>query len=88
MIPRETLEFVLNVMYGALVSTMGDHRRELANAVLFECADLECAPTFAPEILRRIAANAVNRQAHMPEARFDPPPKRHRFTVIDGGSAA
>jgi hypothetical protein len=59
----------------------------LANSVLFELADWEGAPTFAPEILRRIAANAVNQQAHMPEARFDPPPKR-RFQVIDGGGSA
>jgi hypothetical protein len=87
MIPRQTLEFVLNSMYVALVSTMSDPRRELANSVLFQCADLECAPTFAPEILRRIAANAVNKQAHMPEVRFDPPPKR-RFQVIDGGNSA
>jgi hypothetical protein len=86
MIPRTTLEFVLNSMYVALVSTMSDPRRELANSVLFELADWEGAPTFAPEILRRIAANAVNQQAHMPEVR--PPPKRRQFQVIDGGGSA
>jgi len=87
MIPRQTLEFVLNSLYIAFASVVSDHQRELANDVLFRCADLSCAPTFAPEILRRIAANAVNQQAHMPELRFDPPHKR-RFQVIDGGGSA
>jgi hypothetical protein len=80
---RTTLEFVLNSMYVAIVSAgMNDHQRALANNTLFKCADLNCAPPFAPEFLRRIACNAVNQ-----EAGFDPPPPRPRFKVIAGGAA-
>ena len=82
---RTTLEFVLNSMYVALVSAgnMTDHQRAFANDTLFKCADLPCAPTFAPEILRRIACNAVNQ-----ETSFDPPPApSRRFSVISGGAA-
>jgi hypothetical protein len=77
------LEFVLNSMYIAIISAgLDDHQRALANDTLFRCAELPCAPVRAPEILRRIACNAVNQ-----EAGFDPP-KRPRFRVIDGGNAA
>ena len=77
------LEYVLNSIYIAIVSAgLTDHQRALANDTLFRCADLSCAPPRAPEILRRIACNAVNQ-----EAGFDPPP-RPRFRVIDGGGAA
>jgi hypothetical protein len=83
---RTTLEFVLNSMYIALVSSgnMTDHQRAMANDTLFMCADLPCAPPFAPEILRRIAGNAVSQEA----VDFQPPPgTTHRFTVITGGAA-
>jgi len=84
---RTTLEYLLNSMYIALVSAgnMTDHQRALANDTLFVCADLPCAPIHAPEILRRIAGNAVNQEA----LDFDPPspaPTR-RFSVINGGAA-
>ena len=81
---RTTLEYVLNSMYIAIISAgLTDHQRALANDTLFCCADLPCAPAYAPEILRRIASNAVNQ-----EAGFDPPaaPTR-RFSVITGGAA-
>ena len=81
---RTTLEFVLNSMYIAIISAgPTDHERALANDTLFCCADLPCAPAFAPEILRRIASNAVNQ-----EANFDPPPApTRRFSVIAGSAA-
>jgi hypothetical protein len=72
-------------MYVAIVSAgLTDHQRAFANDTLFKCADLPCAPTFAPEILRRIASNAVNQ-----EASFDPPPSAptRKFSVINGGAA-
>jgi len=83
---RTTLEFVLNSMYIAIVSAgMTDHQRALANDTLFMCADLPCAPPLAPEILRRIAGNAVNQEA----VDFQPPPgTTRRFTVINGGNNA
>jgi hypothetical protein len=81
------LEYVLNSMYIAIVSAgLSDHQRALSNDTLFRCAELSCAPTRAPEILRRIARNAVTR-----EVLFDspePPPPRPRFRVIEGGSSA
>jgi hypothetical protein len=77
------LEYVLNSMYIAIISAgLNDHQRALANDTLFRCADLPCAPARAPEILRRIACNAVNQ-----EAGFDRPPMRPRFEVITGGAA-
>jgi hypothetical protein len=77
------LEYVLNSMYIAIASAgLNDHQRALANDTLFRCADLPCAPARAPEILRRIACNAVNQ-----EAAFDLPPPRPQFTVITGGAA-
>ena len=77
------LEYVLNSMYIAIVSAgMNDHQRALANDTLFRCAELSCAPARAPEILRRIACNAVNQ-----EAGFDPLPRGPRLTVITGGAA-
>jgi hypothetical protein len=62
---RNTIEFVLNSLYVALVSAgnMTDHQRATANETLFMCADLPCAPPPAPEILRRIAGNAVSQEA-------------------------
>ena len=80
---RTTLEYVLNSMYIALVSAgnMTDHQRALANDTLFVCADLSCAPVPAPEILRRIASNAVHK-----EAEFNSLQPR-RFEVIAGGAA-
>ena len=72
------LEFVLNSMYIAIISAgLDDQQRALANDTLFRCADLPCAPLHAPEILRRIAGNAVHK-----EVEFDSPP---RFEVITGG---
>jgi hypothetical protein len=83
---RNTLEFCLSAMWiGLLSAALSDHERELANDTLFRCAELSCAPAYAPEILRGIASHAVNQQAI-----FDPPepaPTRPRFRVI-GGSAA
>ena len=77
------LEYVLNSMYIAIISAgLNDHQRALANDTLFRCADLPCAPVLAPEILRRIAGNAVHK-----EAEFDAPPPRRRFEVITGGAA-
>ena len=80
------IEYVLNSMYIAIISAgLTDHQRALANDTLFRCADLPCAPARTPEILRRIARNAVNQ-----EALFDspePPPSRARFEVITGGAA-
>ena len=77
---RTALEFVLNSMYIAIISAgMTDHQRALANDTLFCCADLSCAPAYAPEILRRIASNAVNQ-----EAEFDPPARKPRFEVVTG----
>ena len=76
------LEYVLNSIYIAIISAgLNDHQRALANDTLFRCADLSCAPARAPEILRRIACNAVNK-----EAEFDRPP-HPRFEVIQGGAA-
>lgn len=76
------LEYVLNSIYIAISSAgLNDHQRALANDTLYRCADLPCAPARAPEILRRIASNAVNQ-----EAVFDLP-KRPRFEVIQGGAA-
>jgi len=77
------LEYVLNSMYIAIISAgLNDHQRALANDTLFRCADLPCAPARAPEILRRIASNAVNQ-----EAEFDPPARKPRFEVVTGGAA-
>ena len=77
------LEFVLNSMYIAIISAgLDDHQRALANDTLFRCADLPSAPARAPEILRRIAGNAVHK-----EAEFESPPPRRRFEVITGGAA-
>ena len=77
------LEYVLNSMYIAIASAgLNDHQRALANDTLFRCADLPCAPARAPEILRRIACNAVNQ-----EAEFELQPPRRRFEVITGGAA-
>jgi hypothetical protein len=82
------LEYVLCSMYIAIISSgaFTDHERELANDTLFRCAGLSCAPPRAPEILRRIAANAVNQQAGFDPP--EPPPARPRFRVIDGGTSA
>ena len=80
---RATFEFVLNSMYIAIISAgMTDHQRALANDTLFCCADLPCAPAYAPEILRRIASNADNQ-----EAKLDSPVRKPRFEVITGGAA-
>lgn len=84
---RTTIEYVLNAMYIALVSAgnMTDHQRAVANDTLFRCSGFDCAPPFAPEILRRIAANAVQQ-----EAIFDDPPPaaptRPRLHVVHGGA--
>jgi hypothetical protein len=79
---QTTLEFVLNSIYIAIVSAgLNDHQRALANDTLSCCASLECAPASARQILRRIASDAVNK-----EARSDPLPPR-RFEVIAGGVA-
>ncbi len=76
------IEYVLNSMYIAIVSAgLSDHQRALANDTLFRCADLSCAPPRAPEILRRIACNAINQ-----ETGFNPH-ERPRFQVIEGGAA-
>jgi hypothetical protein len=78
---KTTIEYVLNSLYIAIVSAgLTEHQRALANDTLFCCADLSCAPPFAPEILRRIAANAVHQESRIPE------PTR-RFEVITGGAA-
>ena len=80
---KTTLEFVLNAIYIAITSAgLNDHQRALANDTLFCCADLECAPALAPEILRRIACNAVNEQTG-----GSGEPKARRFEVITGGAA-
>lgn len=77
---QTTLEYVLNSIYIALMSAGVDARqRVLANDTMARCADSPCAPACAPEILRRIARNAVSREA-------DPPPQP-RFKVITGGAA-
>jgi hypothetical protein len=58
---QTTLEYVLNAMYIALLSAGLDaSQRALANDTIIRCADLPCAPFLAPEILRRIADNAVD----------------------------
>jgi hypothetical protein len=70
---QTTLEYVLNSMYIALMSAGLDARqRALANDTIARCADLPCAPVSAPEILRRIARNAVN---------HEPTPSRPRLVV-------
>lgn len=79
---KTTLEFILNAMYIAITSAgLNDHQRALANDTLFICADLDCAPALAPEILRRIACNAVNEQT------VGPAQPQRRFEVITGGAA-
>jgi hypothetical protein len=76
---QTTLEYVLGSMYIALMSAGLDARqRALANDTMVRCADLPCAPVCAPEILRRIARNAVNQQ---------PAPARPRLRVISGDAA-
>jgi hypothetical protein len=52
------------------------HQRALANDTIARCADLPCAPGLAPEILRRIANNAVNQA---------PPPSRPKLRLVSGG---
>jgi hypothetical protein len=69
---QTTLEYVLNSMYIALVSAIDARQRALANDTIARCADLPCAPVSAPEILRRIARNAVN---------HEPTPSRPRLVV-------
>jgi hypothetical protein len=76
-VTQATLEFVLNSMYAAIVTAMNEHQRAFANDTLSKCADLNCAPPLAPEILRRIARNAVNQG----------PPTRPQLKVINGGVA-
>jgi len=74
---QTTLEYVLNSIYIALVSAGLDARqRALANDTIEQCADLPCAPMLAPEILRRIANNAVNQT---------PTPTRPKLRVVSGG---
>jgi hypothetical protein len=72
---QTTLEYVLNAMYIALVSAVDAHQRALANDTMQRCADLPCAPRPAPEILRRIANNAVNQT----------PPSRPKLRLVSGG---
>jgi hypothetical protein len=74
---QTTLEYVLNSIYIALMSAGLDaHQRALANDTMQQCANLRCAPKFAPEILRRIASNAVNEV---------PPPSRPKLRLVSGG---
>ena len=74
---QTTLEYVLNSIYIALVSAGLDaHQRAPANDTIVQCADLPCAPRFAPEILRRIASNAANEV---------PPPGRPKLRLVSGG---
>jgi hypothetical protein len=75
---NRTTEFVLASMYIALVSAVDAHQRTLANDTMARCADLSCAPVCAPEILRRIARNAVNQK---------PAPARPQLRVINGDAA-
>jgi hypothetical protein len=76
---QTTLEYVLGSMYIALMSAGLDARqRALANDTMVRCADLPCAPVCAPEILRRIARNAVSQE---------PAPARSRLRVISGDAA-
>jgi len=74
---QTTLEYVLNSIYIALVSAGLDaNQQALANDTMQQCANLPCAPRLAPEILRRIANNAVNQV---------PPPRRPKLRVVSGG---
>jgi hypothetical protein len=73
---QTTLEYVLNSIYIAIVAGLDTHHRALANDTIHQCADLPCAPRFAPEILRRIASNAVNEV---------PPPSRPKLKLVSGG---
>jgi hypothetical protein len=76
---QTTLEYVLGSMYIALMSAGFDApQRVLANDTMMRCADLTCAPVCVPEILRRIARNAVN---HEPAAAHP------RQRVISGDAA-
>jgi hypothetical protein len=60
---QNTIEYVLASIYIALMSAGLDaDQRAFANDTLTRCADLPCAPFLAPEILRRIAGNAVDRK--------------------------
>jgi hypothetical protein len=71
---QTTLEYVLNSIYIAIVSGLDANHRALANDTMQQCADLSCAPRFAPEILRRIASNAV-----------DKPPSAPKLRLVSGG---
>jgi len=73
---QTTLEYVLNSIYIAIVAGLDTRQRALANDTIEQCADLPCAPRFAPEILRRIASNAVNEI---------PPPSRPKLRLVSGG---
>jgi hypothetical protein len=72
---QTTLEYVLNSIYIAIVSGLDTHQRALANDTIQQCAGLPCAPRSAPEILRRIANNAVE----------VPPPSRPKLKLVSGG---
>jgi hypothetical protein len=73
---QTTLEYVLNSIYIALVSGLDGNHRALANDTMQQCANLPCAPRFAPEILRRIANNAVSDA---------PPPSGPKLRLVSGG---
>jgi len=72
---QTTLEYVLNSIYIAIVAGLDTRQRTLANDTMQQCADLPCAPRPAPEILRRIASNAVN----------ETPPNRPKLRLVSGG---
>jgi hypothetical protein len=73
---QTTLEYVLNSIYIALASGLDRNQQALANDTMQQCASLPCAPRFAPEILRRIASNAVDKA---------PTPSRPKLRVVSGG---
>jgi hypothetical protein len=68
---RTSIEFVLNAIYIAIVSSgsMSARDRALANDTLYRCSELACASPTAKAALVRIANNAVNQ-----DTSFDPQP--------------
>jgi hypothetical protein len=77
MLNSKTLEYLLNSLYAAMLSSSTNEQRLVANETLLTCADLAYAPDPGPDVLRRIARIASNEQA--PEFNPpDPPPTLQR----------
>jgi hypothetical protein len=65
---NKTLEYVLDSLYAACLSSSSNEQRAVANETLARCADLPYAPPDGSDMLYRIAGKASGHQQA-----FDPP---------------